>query len=233
MSIFNGRTEIQKAIGLFGWTRNGGTKRHDGVDATCPDTPADNTPVYNIEDGKVIHSKIVNNGVGSGTAEWGHYVTIQGTKTGLFYTFAHLASRSVVQGQQVKAGEQVGIMGNSGNARDGYKHVHFEVRKTLDGKGIDPTPYLGIKNAVGIYGTKQEDDMTKFKIYTPTGKVVSSQQVAEGVIGAKGQDGKLYGYVTSGDARMAREYTEATKSAVFEAMRGEMQENELILSVEE
>lgn len=136
---------------LYGYTRNNGKTWHGGVDITCPDQPIDNTNVYAVESGTVTQSRIVNNGVGSGTAEWGNYVTVL-TTSGLYMIYAHLASRAVLQGQQVEAGQLIGVMGNTGNAAGGYKHVHFEVRQTVSGTGINPTPYLGIENAVGIYG---------------------------------------------------------------------------------
>lgn len=169
-SIFDGRVQILYPYGCFGYTRGNGKTWHGGVDVTCPDQASDNTSIFAVEGGLVVQSRIVNNGIGSGTAEWGHYVTIHGKNTGKFYTYAHLAIRSVVQGQTVLEGDKIGVMGNTGNAAGGYKHVHFEARSVSTGTGIDPTPYLGIKNNVGIYGTKpnntmEDDDMRKYRVY--------------------------------------------------------------------
>lgn len=49
--------------------------------------------------------------------------------------YAHLKTYSVELGQRVKAGEQIGIMGKTGNATG--VHLHFEVL-TPAGRFIDP-----------------------------------------------------------------------------------------------
>ena len=148
MGAFSGRTEVQKkgpnsTTALFGWTRNGGKTWHGAIDVTSPDYPSDNTPTVVVDDGAgtVVQSRIVNNGIGSGTAEWGNYVTIK-TDSGYYDTYAHLATRAVKVGDRVKAGDFVGIMGNTGNAAGGYKHLHFERRRTATGAGIDPSAAL-------------------------------------------------------------------------------------------
>lgn len=79
--------------------------------------------------------------------------------------------------------------------------------------------------------TAPVSDTKTLRIFSPTGTVVSSQQLHEGVIGVKGADGKLNGYITSGDARMRREYTADTLSQVMADMVNEMQPNELIISI--
>lgn len=71
--------------------------------------------------------------VGRGTG-YGKMITIQhayGYKT----RYAHLKTYSVELGQRVKAGEQIGIMGKTGNATG--VHLHFEVL-TPAGRFIDP-----------------------------------------------------------------------------------------------
>jgi murein DD-endopeptidase MepM/ murein hydrolase activator NlpD len=54
--------------------------------------------------------------------------------------YAHLSRVDVTDGQEVAAGEQVGLVGEEGNASG--PHVHLEVR--LDGEPYDPAPVLGI-----------------------------------------------------------------------------------------
>ena len=58
-------------------------------------------------------------------------------------------------GQRVQSGDALGVMGNTGNAAGGYKHCHLEVRAAATGKGLDPTAYAGVPNAVGEYGAAQ------------------------------------------------------------------------------
>lgn len=53
--------------------------------------------------------------------------------------YAHLDSIAVDVGEQLVVGQEIGTVGDSGNAT-GY-HLHFEVR-TLGNKPVDPWPYL-------------------------------------------------------------------------------------------
>ena len=50
----------------------------------------------------------------------------------------HLDTISVKKGQKVSRVSVIGIMGATGNVTGA--HVHFEVR--INGKCVDPTPYL-------------------------------------------------------------------------------------------
>lgn len=81
------------------------------------------------------------------TWEWGNYVRIDGDD-GLSYYYCHMDRRLVVPGQRVKAGDHIGIEGNTGYSFG--RHCHFEVRR--NGVSINPAPILGIPNAVGTYG---------------------------------------------------------------------------------
>lgn len=160
--VFDGRIQVHARTdsgvmgdARFGYTRNNGATWHGGIDITCPDQPSDNTPVHAIDDGTISQSRIVTDHSNL-TWEWGNYVSYI-TTSGKTVINAHLASRNVSSGQKIKAGDVIGVMGNTGNANTGYKHVHFEVRNSPTGTGIDPSPYLGIKNAVGIYGDEGID----------------------------------------------------------------------------
>lgn len=70
-------------------------------------------------------------------------------RTGDLFYYAHLArySRLAVDGRRVKAGEVLGFVGTSGDARNTPPHLFFEInpaslrRLGYDGT-IDPTPYL-------------------------------------------------------------------------------------------
>ena len=57
---------------------------------------------------------------------WGKYVTIQ-HPGGYQTVYAHLSEVNVKEGQTVKAGEVIGITGDTGSA-DGYPHLHIELR---------------------------------------------------------------------------------------------------------
>ena len=69
---------------------------------------------------------------------WGYVVTIA-VGSGVRTMLAHLARVDVVLGQRVAQGDQVGIVGSTGNSTG--PHLHFEVR--LRGAAVDPTAALG------------------------------------------------------------------------------------------
>lgn len=69
----------------------------------------------------------------------GNYVSIQ-DPGGIWRTgYGHLALITVIQGQFVRAGEQIGLMGNSGLASG--PHLDYQVWR--NGVNIDPTPLVG------------------------------------------------------------------------------------------
>lgn len=101
-------------------------KFHEGVDFAAPR----GTPVHVTGDGRVIEVKrslggygneiMVDNGFG--------YVTL----------YAHLSAFKVKNGQLVKRGQVIGLVGNTGKSTG--PHLHYEVRK--DGKAINPINFF-------------------------------------------------------------------------------------------
>lgn len=128
----------------FGWrTLNGQRDYHKGVDLSGTDktlvAPCDG----------VIGSSTIITDKSNLTWQWGNYIRID-TPDGLKIFMCHMAARKVKVGQKVKAGDVVGIEGNTGYSFG--SHCHFEVRKS--GESVDPTPYLGIPNEWGQYDIK-------------------------------------------------------------------------------
>lgn len=182
--IFNGRVLVPYAYGCYGYTRGGGKTWHGGIDLVGADDSTIRMPYYTAPDGtqkairgKVITARIVTDH-SNRTWEWGWYVCVQlyagQTPDAVNYLyFCHCSCLLVHVGQTVISGQELAIMGNSGNAAlnsPPYKHCHLEVRATATGTGLDPTAYSGTDNAVGIYGTlpstsapaadKPEQDLT-------------------------------------------------------------------------
>ena len=100
--------------------------------------------------GKVIRSRIITD-KNNPTWQWGNYVCVRGSD-GYDYYYCHLASRAVTEGQTVKAGDKLGIMGNTGYSFGA--HLHFEVRRGHE--KINPETVLGIPNKTGTYTAKSE-----------------------------------------------------------------------------
>lgn len=135
------QTGIVTLTSKFGWRNlNGQRDYHKGIDLSGTDktlvAPCDG----------VIGSSTIITDKSNLTWQWGNYIRID-TPDGLRIFMCHMAQRKVKVGQKVKAGDVVGIEGNTGYSFG--SHCHFEVRK--NGESVDPTPYLGIKNEWGQY----------------------------------------------------------------------------------
>ena len=99
-------------------------------------------------------SRATNNRSGG----YGNYIIID-HGDGYSTLYAHLPNTQpfVAVGDLVAAREQIGLMGNTGNASG--VHLHFEVR--LHGQIIDPNPLIGAINSASIDASPipEEDDM--------------------------------------------------------------------------
>jgi murein DD-endopeptidase MepM/ murein hydrolase activator NlpD len=129
--------------------RDDGAKGHQGWDLDA----TEGTSCFAIADGTVID-------VGS-HPQFGKYVVLQFSKSGrsnmttadtMFAFYAHLSASRVWTGQDVRAGDVIGLTGTTGNAAGGAPHLHFEVRTVstsspglgLAGR-VDPGSVLGYR----------------------------------------------------------------------------------------
>lgn len=104
------------------------TSFHEGIDLSA--AGINRTNVYSVLPGRVTHSGNTNNG-------YGNYVVIQ--HDGFTTLYAHMAETpNVRSGQQVLAGERIGLVGTTGQSTG--PHLHLEIN--VQGKKIDPKPYL-------------------------------------------------------------------------------------------
>ena len=90
--------------------------------------------IYSAFDGKVRIASYQRRG-------YGHYVVIR-HDNGLETLYAHLSKKLVGENQNVKAGEPIGLGGNSG--RSSGSHLHFET--LLMGKSLNPALLFDFKN---------------------------------------------------------------------------------------
>ena len=106
----------------------GHLKGHIGVDIFGPK----GTPILAPVDGKVKYG-------GNGLT-----VIIEDPDTGYSHWLGHLDSTSVDENDFVFAGQQVGTLGNSGNASGTAPHLHYNIYKTSAGfySGEDPIDVL-------------------------------------------------------------------------------------------
>lgn len=125
------RGAAQRDIGSgFGAPRDGGSRAHHGVDIFA----ARGTPVTAVTAGRV---RTGTQGIG------GNHVWLSGGVLGIGgarYYYAHLDSFAIESGDRVAAGQVLGHVGNTGNARTTPPHLHFGIY-TASGP-VDPAPFL-------------------------------------------------------------------------------------------
>jgi murein DD-endopeptidase MepM/ murein hydrolase activator NlpD len=123
-----GRTD--QAVGSFwGAERDGGVRQHEGVDIFAPR----GTPAVAAVAG--IVTRVAETTIG------GRVVWLTETATGQHLYYAHLDRQLVQPGQQVRPGDVLGLVGNTGNARTTVPHLHFGIYQS--GRGaVDPWPFL-------------------------------------------------------------------------------------------
>ena len=123
----------------FGWrTLFGKRVYHNGVDLVGTDKT-----VRAVVCGVVGQSTIITDPKNR-TSEWGNYVRVDG-EDGRLYYYCHLSKRLVSRGDKVSVWDALGVEGSTGKSTG--SHLHLEVRE--NGTSIDPTPIIGIRNAVG------------------------------------------------------------------------------------
>lgn len=113
---------------VFGDSRDGGRRRHEGIDIFA----AKLTPVVAAADGTV--GRVGDNRLG------GKVVWLRPRNRGINLYYAHLDSQLVSMGQVVRAGDTIGLMGNTGNAITTPPHLHFGIYAT--GGAVDPMPFV-------------------------------------------------------------------------------------------
>jgi murein DD-endopeptidase MepM/ murein hydrolase activator NlpD len=128
LGLFPVKGRTDQAIGSFwGNERDGGARRHEGVDIFAPR----GTPAVAATDGYITRT---------GESKLGGRVVWLADARGQHLYYAHLDKQLVQPGQRVRAGDTLGLVGNTGNARTTAPHLHFGIYRT--GGAVDPWPFL-------------------------------------------------------------------------------------------
>lgn len=118
----------------FGAPRGGG-RTHKGEDLFA----ARGTPVVAVTSGEIVKSVRDDDGSLGGRRVW-----VAGDD-GWWWYYAHLDTVSVDVGARVAAGDRLGTLGNSGNARTTPPHLHIEQHfGSMQGPYVSPFPTLSV-----------------------------------------------------------------------------------------
>lgn len=112
----------------WGDGRDNDARKHEGIDIFGNFR----TPVLAISEGTV--TRVNENNLG-GKVVW---MRPKGKDYTLYY--AHLDKQIAIEGQEVKIGDTLGLMGNTGNARNTPTHLHFGIY-TFNG-AVNPLPFI-------------------------------------------------------------------------------------------
>ena len=148
--IYSGKFKVTSPFGRR--ILNGKADNHPGIDVVGLDSKY----VCAVVPGVVVISQIVKDKADR-SWEWGNYVCIRGDD-GRYYYYCHMAQRLVTAGKRVKAGDHLGIEGNTGLSFG--SHCHFEVRNGAN-VAIEPSGFIGAENKVGTYGIDYRDEAKK------------------------------------------------------------------------
>lgn len=120
---------------VYGDERDAGRRSHEGIDIFA----ARGTPVLAASDGFV--TQVGQNRLG------GNVVWVWNPSRGVRLYYAHLQDQLVRAGMFVNAGDALGTVGNTGNAKNTAPHLHFGIYARGDG-AIDPDAFIRPVSAV-------------------------------------------------------------------------------------
>lgn len=113
---------------VWGDDRDAGARRHEGIDIFAPKR----SPALAAADGFV--TSVREGGIGGKAV----FMRPEGKPFSLYY--AHLDEQLVTNGERVKAGDTIGLVGNTGNARTTPPHLHFGIYTS--GGAVNPFPFV-------------------------------------------------------------------------------------------
>ena len=166
--IYSGKFKVTSPFGMR--TLNGVREDHKGIDVVS----LGSTYICAVQPGMVVVSQIVKDKTNL-TWKWGNYVCVLGDD-GNYYYYCHMAQRLIEAGKRVRAGDHLGIEGNTGYSFG--NHCHFEVRNGSNA-AINPAQFIGAKNAAGVYGIDyREEAKERFGLSEDTMKYMDRYKYA-------------------------------------------------------
>ena len=146
-SVFNSKYKITQEFGVNkDYYQKFGLEGHEGIDLIPTGSVWD---VLALEDGIVV---LDDDQVGSvGSDPYGKVVTLWHSSISRATMYAHLKENYVSNGQQVKRGDKIGLMGATGNVTGAHLHLNLFVTDSSGIRqnrnngflgGINPKPFL-------------------------------------------------------------------------------------------
>lgn len=124
-----------------GWGADRGRRAHAGIDLGG----TRGSRIFAIEDGVIDRTKRQSNGA--------LQIVMRGESGAKFY-YGHMDVVTVKGGQKVRAGDVIGLMGDTGSP--GAVHLHFEYwRSGGESDAIDPAPLIA--RVCGLGGGSDDD----------------------------------------------------------------------------
>jgi peptidoglycan LD-endopeptidase LytH len=122
-----------RIMSLWGVERDAGARSHEGIDIQARKL----TPAIAAADGRI--TRVTENNLGGKVV----FLRPKGQNYNLYY--AHLDQQLVRDGESVNAGDTIGLIGNTGNARTTPAHLHFGIYAS--GGAIDPFPFVNFNRS--------------------------------------------------------------------------------------
>lgn len=121
--------EPDDLVNSFGAPRDGGRRRHRGIDIFAPK----GTPILAVTEGQI---SFIGTQSKAGKCIW----LVNDAGVSFFYAHLDKFASGLYEGKQVRAGEVIGYVGKTGNARRSGHHLHFAIHR--ESQAVNPYPYL-------------------------------------------------------------------------------------------
>ena len=134
---------------------------HLGVDLAAPH----GTPIYAVADGVVVQGRERAQGSVAGFGSWIWIDCQASVGRDFIYGHVHHPGILVQAGDRVRAGQQIGVVGNEGQSTG--PHLHFEewtAPGRLGGRAVDPAGWVASHPSPGATAPREDDSVTIFGI---------------------------------------------------------------------
>jgi murein DD-endopeptidase MepM/ murein hydrolase activator NlpD len=121
--------EPEALVNSFGAPRDGGRRRHRGIDIFAPR----GTPVIAVSEGEI---SFIGTQSKAGKCIW----LVNDAGVSFFYAHLDKFAAGLFEGQRVQPGDVIGYVGKTGNARKSGHHLHFAIHR--ESQAVNPYPYL-------------------------------------------------------------------------------------------